>query len=1200
MAEIEVVETFLGASARALSGITDMEAVSVGGALRLYTTTRMGGAFLALTVGNRISLLDQEVLGTTSVLPAPSKVSMLALGNKAVALLTGGSASKMSGYVIADDGSIGAIIKVTGGVSGVVAAQAVVESEGKTYCYFNRMGEARLQVYQLLTNGRMQFIDETFSQGGFQGVDVTALEPVTIGARSYLLALSSGSDALRAFRVESDGGLTPVSTLGAEGGMGIAAPSAIEIVGFDGKKYALVTAAGSSSISVVELGAGAQMVLADHVVDTRDTRFAGVQAFATAQIGDRVFILAGGGDGGVTLFTLLPGGRLLQLAQKLQTADLALDNITAMKAVVINGMIEVFVAGEGAGIIRLRIDPGELHAMLLGGTGADTRIGGAGNDLIDGRGGNDTLNGGVGDDILVDGAGNDDLSGGAGADIFVMAGDGSPDTIRDFQIGVDRLDLSAWGRIYDISALSISTRPWGMLLKYKAETLTIHSASGAPIPVSAMTSSELFGLWHVWGPPVIAGARLEGSSGAETLVGSVGDDTIAGSRGADYLDGGGGFDTVDYHAATSALRVDLEMNSRNAGYAAGSRLINIEALIGGSGNDTLSGHGAANLLRGGLGNDLLEGRGGDDTLIGGAGEDVLDGGRGADRLLGGAGRDAASYASATAGVQADLSNSDKNTGDAKGDIYVEVENLYGSRHSDRLCGDNAANILQGYGGSDVINGRNGDDALFGGDGDDWLSGDAGNDTLNGGAGIDWAAFSGKSPASVDLGKTIRQNTGLGWDVLTGIENLRMGDGNDRIIGNASANHLMAGGGNDSIYGGAGNDTLDGGLGNDRLDGGAGYDMIAFAGRTPVRVNLALTTAQNTGQGMDSFISIENLIGSDSADILTGNTSGNQLFGGGGNDWIAGGAGNDRLYGGDGNDQLFGNDGDDWLYGGAGQDWVSFDAGRAVQADLRLTQAQNTGWGRDTFDSIENINGSSFGDSLIGNAYDNELNGGVGTDYLNGDGGNDILNGGSGKDTLVGGTGNDDFIGGTGFDTASFAGKTRVKVDLSAKGWHDTGHGRDRFTSIEALKSGGGKDRLTGTDTRNTLDGGGNRDVLHGGGGKDILLGGRGNDKLFGEADRDRLDGGRGNDKLIGGAGADSFVFGTGKDTIKDFKRYEHDRILLDDSDLPKIRGLSPQKIINLFGHDRGDDLVFNFGNGHKLVVEDAATFFNLAHHIHII
>jgi serralysin len=80
---------------------------------------------------------------------------------------------------------------------------------------------------------------------------------------------------------------------------------------------------------------------------------------------------------------------------------------------------------------------------FIGSGSNDTLIGDAGSNRLDGGAGNDKINGGSGDDFIVGGLGNDDLTGGAGADTFVF-GEMSNDTIRDFQTGLDKIDLSTF------------------------------------------------------------------------------------------------------------------------------------------------------------------------------------------------------------------------------------------------------------------------------------------------------------------------------------------------------------------------------------------------------------------------------------------------------------------------------------------------------------------------------------------------------------------------------------------------------------------------------------------------------------------------------------------------------------------------------------------------------------------------------------
>lgn len=106
---------------------------------------------------------------------------------------------------------------------------------------------------------------------------------------------------------------------------------------------------------------------------------------------------------------------------------------------------------------------GDGHDRLIGGGGNDEMQGDAGWDRLFGGDGNDLMSGGDGRDILIAGDGADTLDGGTGADVFRLdgaddmvdvlifnTGDSSAaamDTVYDFAIGEDLIDLTAFGTL---------------------------------------------------------------------------------------------------------------------------------------------------------------------------------------------------------------------------------------------------------------------------------------------------------------------------------------------------------------------------------------------------------------------------------------------------------------------------------------------------------------------------------------------------------------------------------------------------------------------------------------------------------------------------------------------------------------------------------------------------------------------------------
>lgn len=756
------------------------------------------------------------------------------------------------------------------------------------------------------------------------------------------------------------------------------------------------------------------------------------------------------------------------------------------------------------------------------------------NDTLTGDTGKNTLSGGNGDDTLIGGNGGDVLNGGAGTDYasYVNAAaavkasllnpaTNTGEAAGDTYISIEKLEGSKFSD-------TLTGNAGDNTLRGGAGADTLDGQGGfdyasyftATTGVTASLATPASNTGDAAGDTYVSIEGLSGSKFNDELTGNAASNWLIGQAGADKLDGQGGFDYASYYSAGTGVTASLSNAASNTGDAAGDTYTSIEGLSGSVFNDTLTGDANSNWFLGQFGADYLDGQGGfdyasyynasagvtaslanpgantgeaagdiyvsieglagsffNDVLTGNSGDNWLVGQGGADTLNGGAGWDYAAYFNATSGVTASLANAAANTGEAAGDIYSGIEALAGSNFNDRLVGDGTGNWLRGNLGADVLDGQGGEDTAS-----------------------YWASSTGVTASLT----TPAANTGeAAGDTYILIERLAGSQFNDILIGDGANNWLIGEGG------------------ADQLDGRDGFDIASYHNSsTGVTASLA-GPASNTGEAAgDSYVSIEGLYGTRSADTLIGDDGAN---------WLGGNDGDDTLRGGLGADSLD---------GGAGLDYASYVNATAGLTASLATPGINTGEAAgDTYVSIERLGGSQFNDILIGDIGDNNLRGNGGADQLDGSGGfdfatyygsatgvkvslaspgsntgeakgdtfisieglsgstfNDVLTGDGGNNTLVGNGGADTLNGGAGFDTASYSiAQAGVTASLAKPSLNTGEAAGDKYSAIEGLAGSNFNDALTGDASANSLSGMNGDDLLDGAAGMDWLSGGAGKD-----------------------------------------------------------------------------------------------------------
>jgi Ca2+-binding RTX toxin-like protein len=482
-------------------------------------------------------------------------------------------------------------------------------------------------------------------------------------------------------------------------------------------------------------------------------------------------------------------------------------------------------------------------------------------------------------------------------------------------------------------------------------------------------------------------------------------------------------------------------------------------LLGGDGDDVLTGSAADDLLDGGPGNDTLIGRGGNDVLIGGPGNDILIGGPGEDQIVGGEGddqiiwnpgdgsdvveggdgTDTLVFNGSNIGENVDLSPNGQRlrfsrnianvTMDCNGIERVIFHALSGADQVvvNDLTGTQVSNVVvdlssslgAGDGAADtvIVNGTETNDVITvtgSTNGVDVLGLSASVRILGSEPGLDSLVVNALGGDDRVDASALQANT---------IElTLNGGSGNDLLIGSEGDDVLIGGQGNDVMFGGPGDDTFvwSPGDGSDVIEGQAGQDTLIFNGANIGEVidlsangqrlrfsrNVAnitmdcagIETVQFNALGGADTITVNDLTGTGVTNVsLDLATPPGSGQGDGAADSVI----------------VKGTDGNDVITVAGDSAGVTVQGLAAtvniVGSEATLDQLRIDALAGDDVVSAEGlqagaikltIDGGPGNDVLIGSAGDDELFGGDGDDILEGGPGLDVLDGGAGNNVLI--------------------------------------------------------------------------------------------------------------------------------------------------------------------------------------------------------
>src|SRR6188472_1352551 len=443
-----------------------------------------------------------------------------------------------------------------------------------------------------------------------------------------------------------------------------------------------------------------------------------------------------------------------------------------------------------------------------------------------------------------------------------------------------------------------------------------------------------------------------------------------------------------------------------------------DVLFGQRGNDSLFGGEGADRLYGGIGDDRLHGGPDDDLLSGGFGADSLDGEAGDDLDRGdatidrigdsGGGTDTLSFATGATpgfpnqgaffddagfppdvgrGVYVDLGDDFANDGLAPSgggvDEPLEPETTFGNFEivigtpfDDYIVGTTDAETFYGGGGADLIDGGGGADVAYGGAEGDGCIVPTAHECESSAEQID-----PRGPGTLSAGvMALQSSTGpaLFFSGTDGDDSVVVAYASDQVsftVGGSPAGSFPVSEAPDSV-------VVAG------LDGGDSLSATNFPETTSVV-----------------------LLGGEDDDDLTSGATEDADIDGAGNDVVSAGAGDDAVPNNNGGDDLDAGAGEDLfidnavcdgdqLDGGPDRDnanWANF--GSAIAIDMAAHSAGLVGAGGQpscpsgtltSLTGLEDIEGTSLADTMVGDAGDNQLLGRPGADTFHAAAGNDSI------------------------------------------------------------------------------------------------------------------------------------------------------------------------------------------------------------------
>lgn len=253
---------------------------------------------------------------------------------------------------VSDSGTL-ELTNVQAFTTGVVGGETFVFAGGN---------DDGISVFRLESDNTLTSLFDIDDDNNLLLTNLRELEFVEIGGNP-ILVVTGNEDGISTFDIDTDGTLTELDQIPDDGALFLNNTQAMTMVEIGGTTFAVTSnshTAGNEGISTFSIDSSGIITFEDSIADNSDAALEldGARDIEAIEVGGTTFVIAGGNDDGLSVFSIDSSGVLTSEFNIADSSDpnLLLTNVKGIATATVGGSSYVYAAGDDDGISVFEID----------------------------------------------------------------------------------------------------------------------------------------------------------------------------------------------------------------------------------------------------------------------------------------------------------------------------------------------------------------------------------------------------------------------------------------------------------------------------------------------------------------------------------------------------------------------------------------------------------------------------------------------------------------------------------------------------------------------------------------------------------------------------------------------------------------------------------------------------------------------------